>query len=124
MSAIGATFPLHCTANGKAALSLMSNEEVAALLPSRLARHTPATITRRSDLLEEIGRVRTAGVAVDREEHTAGISAAGIALRAPDGAIVALSVPAPTQRFEANARQITAALEDAFGAARRALKIN
>ena len=43
--------------------------------------------------------MRRTGVAFDREEHTLGICAAGVALRDPLGNAVAISVPVPTQRF-------------------------
>lgn len=99
VSAVGATFPLHCTANGKALLAELSPEEVARVLPARLRRHTPTTITTRAELVAELETVRRAHVAFDREEHTTGISAAGVAIRDPFGALAAISVPMPTQRF-------------------------
>ena len=43
--------------------------------------------------------VRKTGVAFDREEHTLGICAAGVALRDLLGNYVAISVPVPAQRF-------------------------
>ncbi|PRC60062.1 IclR family transcriptional regulator, partial [Mycobacterium sp. ITM-2017-0098] len=55
------------------------------------------------------------GIAYDRDEHTAGISAAGIAARLQDGQIVAISVPAPTNRFRANESAIVDALRSAAG---------
>jgi DNA-binding IclR family transcriptional regulator len=83
VSAVGVRFPLECTANGKAALQLLTNP---------------------SEGLSEI--------AFDRDEHTAGISAAGIAARTTGGHIVAISVPAPSDRFDANERRIVDALRD------------
>jgi IclR family transcriptional regulator, acetate operon repressor len=53
------------------------------------------------------------GIAFDRDEHTVGISAAGIAGRTVGGHIVAISVPAPTERFRANEARIVAALRKA-----------
>ncbi len=50
--------------------------------------------------------MRKTGVAFDREEHTLGISAAGVALRDLLGNYVAISVPVPTQRFERHHGQI------------------
>jgi IclR family transcriptional regulator, acetate operon repressor len=114
VSSVGATFPLHCTANGKALLAELSPEEVARVLPTRLRRFTDATITARADLMAEIAKIRETNVAFDREEHTAGISAAGIALRDPFGALAAISVPMPTQRFEGREAEIA----DALAAAR------
>ena len=52
-------------------------------------------------------------MAFDREEHTTGISAAGIAIRDPFGALAAISVPMPTQRFEGREAEIAEALGEA-----------
>ena len=52
-----------------------------------------------TQLLEDLKVVRKSGVAIDREEHTVGICAAGVALRDPLGNYVAISVPVPAQRF-------------------------
>src|SRR5205823_4923755 len=71
-SAVGMSFPLHCTANGKALLAALTDQEVERLLPSRLEAETPHTITSRRELLTELARVREEGVAYDREEHTVG----------------------------------------------------
>src|SRR3954465_2265930 len=110
VSSVGATFPLHCTANGKALLAELTPEEVARILPTRLRRCTPATITARAQLMAELETVRETRVAFDREEHTTGISAAGIAVRDPFGALAAISVPMPTQRFEGREPEIALAL--------------
>ena len=52
------------------------------------------------ELEEELAQARALGIAFDREEHSQGISAAGFAIRNPAGAIYAISVPVPSQRFE------------------------
>jgi IclR family acetate operon transcriptional repressor len=83
VSAIGVRFPMDSTANGKAALAVLDG-----------------------------GHARS-GIAFDRDEHTVGISAAGIAGRTVGGHVVAISVPAPTERFRANEMQIVAALRTA-----------
>ncbi len=100
VSAVGAVFPVHCTANGKALLALLPIGDVERLLPARLERLTPQTITSRADLLAELERIRGDHVAFDREEHTLGICAAGVALQDPLGNSVAISVPVPTHRFQ------------------------
>ena len=51
-------------------------------------------------LLDEVRAVRQNGYAVDCEEHTLGICAAGVAMRDMLGNYVAISVPVPTQRFQ------------------------
>lgn len=99
VSAVGETFPLYCTANGKAYLAQLSDAAVEALLGRVYEPRTPKTITRIEPLLAELRTVRRTGVAFDREEHTAGICAAGVALHDPLGNAVAVSVPVPSQRF-------------------------
>jgi IclR family transcriptional regulator, acetate operon repressor len=49
----------------------------------------------------------------DRDEHTEGISAAGIAGTVAGGHVIAISVPAPSERFLAEEPIIVAALRDA-----------
>ncbi len=102
ISAIGAAFPAHCTANGKALLSAFSDAELVGLLPARLPRFTENTITSRSELLAELEEVRRRRIAFDREEHTLGICAVGAVVFDPAGAAAAISVPAPKQRFDEN----------------------
>jgi DNA-binding IclR family transcriptional regulator len=99
VSAIGETFPLHCTANGKALLSLLSAEKAAQLLRGDLARLTRNTITKRAEILKAIDVCRRTGIAVDDEEHTEGISALGTGFIDPIGRAIALSIPVPTARF-------------------------
>ncbi len=100
VSAVGETFPLHCTANGKALLSMMVAPQFDKYLRSPLTKFTPATITRAADLRNEIAACAKAGVAVDNEEHTEGISAVGTAFSDPLGRCIALSIPVPTTRFK------------------------
>ncbi len=99
-SAVGETFPLYCTANGKAYLAQLSDAGVEALIGRVYESRTPKTLTRLDALLAELKAVRRNGVAFDREEHTLGICAAGVALQDPLGNSVAISVPVPTQRFQ------------------------
>jgi DNA-binding IclR family transcriptional regulator len=107
VSAIGESFPLHCTANGKALLSLMPADKVAQMLRGPLPRLTPKTIIHRAALLKSIEACRRTGIAVDNEEHTEGISALGTGFLDPMGRAIALSIPVPTARF-ARARQALA----------------
>jgi DNA-binding IclR family transcriptional regulator len=99
VSAVGETFPLHCTANGKAYLAQLSDQAIEKLIGRTYEQRTANTRTRLDALLADLAAVRRSGVAYDREEHTLGISAAGVALRDPLGNSVAISVPVPAQRF-------------------------
>lgn len=109
-SAIGATFPLHCTANGKAFLAEMPVEQVARLLPETLAAFTARTITTRERLLEELTRIRSEHVAYDREEHTEGICAVGTVIHDVMGNLAAITIPVPSIRFYGNEHLLSSAL--------------
>jgi DNA-binding IclR family transcriptional regulator len=113
VSMVGTTMPLHCTANGKALLARLSDAEISSVLPPRLTRLTPATITRRSAFLDELAEVRRTGIAFDREESIPGVCAGAIAVQDPYGTLASLSVPMPTVRFQGRERDIAAALHTA-----------
>ncbi|HEY1834967.1 MAG TPA: IclR family transcriptional regulator [Solirubrobacteraceae bacterium] len=100
VSAIGAEFPLHCTANGKAMLAALEPRVALSLLSARLPRLTPNTITSRTRLAAELTQVGKTGVAYDREEHSEGICALGAVVFDQAGPAAALSIPVPTPRFE------------------------
>lgn len=99
VSAVGETFPLHCSANGKALLSVLDEQKLDRLLRGPLARLTAKTIVQRTDLFKAIEAARRSGVAYDLEEHTEGICAVGTAFLDPIGRAVAVSIPVPTTRF-------------------------
>jgi DNA-binding IclR family transcriptional regulator len=98
VSAVGERFPMTTTANGRAALALLEDEAVDAIASRELdARAAGKKGMRR--LRAEVDRVRETGFALDRDEHTEGISAVGVAFRTPTGLIYAISIPVPSQRF-------------------------
>jgi len=99
VSAVGDTFPLYCTANGKAYLAQLSDSAVETLLGRTFKARTPKTLVRLDTLLNDLKAARRSGVAYDREEHTLGICAVGVALHDPLGNAVAISMPVPSQRF-------------------------
>lgn len=102
VSSIGAAFPLHCSANGKALLAAVPRDQAERLLPKTLDRLTPNTITSRAALWKELTEVLATGAAYDREEHTLGISAVGATVWDTTSVIAAITIVAPTQRFESN----------------------
>jgi DNA-binding IclR family transcriptional regulator len=99
VSAVGESFPLYCTANGKAYLGGLDAGAIERLIGDSYEARTPRTLTTLDALLADLKQARRTGVAYDREEHTLGISAAGVALTDALGNAVAISVPVPTQRF-------------------------
>ena len=112
VSAVGETFPLYCTANGKAYLAQLDDGQIEALIGRAYEPRTPKALTRIEDLLADLKGARRSGVAYDREEHTLGICAVGVALRDPLGNAVAISVPVPTQRFQNRHGLIAERLKD------------
>lgn len=110
VSGIGVEFPLHCTANGKAFLSILPFDEIIRLVPERLPGFTPHTIQTREQLLHELETVRAEGVAYDREEHTLGICAVGAVVYAPIDTLAAISIPVPSVRFYGNEEKLASAL--------------
>lgn len=110
ISSVGDTFPLHCTANGKALLACLPQERRAILLPRRLLAHTPHTVTSLAALQAEVEEAAATHLAYDLEEHSEGISAVGTAFVDPLRRPFALSVPMPSQRFVQRRAEVQAAL--------------
>ena len=112
VSAFGETFPLYCTANGKAYLATLDNQAVERLIGKRYERCTPETIIEIGALVSDLEKVRHTGIAYDREEHTLGICAVGVAFKDPLGNPLAISVPVPASRFPAVEKMIARRLGD------------
>ncbi len=106
VSAVGESFPLYCTASGKAYLALLSDAAVEKLVGRRLDRRTSNTLTSFAALAADLEQIRKTGVALDHEEHAEGICAAAVALRDVLGNYVAISSPVPTQRFAEREKMI------------------
>ena len=66
VSAVGETFPLHCTANGKAYLSRLDAAAIERLIGRTYEARTPKTLTKLEALLADVQSVRKTGVAYDR----------------------------------------------------------
>ena len=122
VSSVGASFPLHCSANGKAVLAALEGP-VFTRLKKRLTlpRQTRNTIVSWPALERELEQIRAAGVAYDREENSVGISTVSVALRSPTGELAAIAVPVPAQRFAANEASLARALRQACEALQREL---
>ena len=100
VSAVGQTFPLYCTANGKALLSLLETDKAERILRLPMSKLTAKTITTLTALRRQLDQIRRSGLAYDFEEHTEGISAVGSAFTDPVGRLVAISIPVPSYRFK------------------------
>jgi DNA-binding IclR family transcriptional regulator len=96
---LGRPLPLHATSAGKAYLAWLSDAERDAILPARLERYTPTTITDRERLETELSQIRRDGYGVcvgETEEFSNGASAPVLDLRARPVAVV--NVWGPSQR--------------------------
>lgn len=113
VSAIGISFPLHCSANGKALLAALDESALKKIKKSiQLTEFTPRSICTWSQLELEIKNIRETGIAFDNEEHTQGICAVGTSIIGPMGEIAAVSVPTPSVRFEDKKIALVEALKD------------
>jgi DNA-binding IclR family transcriptional regulator len=110
LSGIGERFPLHCTANGKAILACFNKQDAAALIDRSLAEHPAHPLADRAKLVRELDLVRRRNVAYDIGEHDVGIGAVGAAVLDAYGRPVAVSIPAPTHRFNEERETISATL--------------
>jgi DNA-binding IclR family transcriptional regulator len=107
VSVVGESYPLYCTANGKAYLAELDDAEIAQLIGRKYPRRTSQTLCTLAQLTADLKAARLTGVAYDREEHSLGVCAAGVALRDPLGNFIAISVPVPSQRFHDDFKLIT-----------------
>lgn len=98
---IGKIAPLHCSGVGKSLLLSFSAENLDRLIAERgLPRLTDHTITTKEALLEELARIRQAGVSLDLEECELGASCIAAPIRDYTGRVAAsISVTGPTSRM-------------------------
>jgi IclR family transcriptional regulator, KDG regulon repressor len=98
---VGARFPAHCTAVGKAVLAYLSQEEIAAIVRNNgLPQFTPSTLIRVADLHENLRQVREQGYAIDNQELERGLSGVAAPVRnSSDRVIAAVGIAGPTLRF-------------------------
>lgn len=121
---VGRRAELHATGVGKALLSLMSDDQVLAMIErAGLAQKTPHTLTTPEALLAELGNIRQRGYALDQEEQEIGVVCVAVPVGGP--VRLALSISGPTPRMTADAvakavpvlqdaaRQLTQDLSDA-----------
>lgn len=107
VSFVGESFPLTNTANGKASLAQLDDEQVRRLLEPDFGEGRERELQR---LLDDLAEIRKSGIALDVDEHTLGISAVGCALKDVNGDIYAISLPTPSARFAVDRERIIAAL--------------
>lgn len=85
---IGGSAPLHCVGTGKAMLAA-DYEALRDAIKGSLTRHTDKTLTRITDLDEDVAETRVRGYACDTGEFRDGIISVGAVIHLPDGETVA-----------------------------------
>ena len=107
VSAIGEPFPLTTTANGRACLAALTDQQMLQLATAEWAARRETVDL--PGFMAMISQVRHTGLAHDLDAHTAGISAIGCSFS--DGTDhYAISVPIPSSRYADKAGMVSAAL--------------
>jgi len=98
---VGRHMDLHCTAQGKALLAALSEDEVGKLFAGReLARFTPKTITSLPALKAHLAEIRVNGYAVNDEENVVGVRAVAAPVVDSFGSVIAcVSVRGTTRQI-------------------------
>ncbi len=114
---MGGEIVAHATANGKAWLATLSDEDACAIalgegLGRARGRVGPRAIASVDALLAELGDVRQRGFAMVEEEAEAGVAAVAVAIRDPHSgrALGTTSVAGPVVRMQAARRRAVADL--------------
>lgn len=99
---VGEQLPVHCTATGKAALAMLDEPAVEALLKrAGLPRRTSNTQTDLRKLKRELATIRLRGYSVNWEENNVGIGSVAAAIpAATDGFVPVVSVGFATSQVE------------------------
>ena len=92
--------PLHCTANGKAMLALLTDAEIEQAIGRSYPPHTEFTRPHLHALLVDIHDARLTGLAYDMQENILGWCSVGVGFRDPVGNRLSLSMPIAIARFE------------------------
>ncbi|RAI70895.1 IclR family transcriptional regulator [Pseudomonas fluorescens] len=107
---MGQSMPMYATSDGKALLSTIPNEQVREWLGPSLDKLTDTTLDMEG-LLAQLNEIRRTGFATAHEEHLVGISACSILVPTFMGPH-AVTVVAPTSRFNTHIESFKTALEE------------
>jgi DNA-binding IclR family transcriptional regulator len=89
----------HCTAAGKVLLAHLAHDELDRILPQKLERFTPHTITDPHTLRQELARVRRQGYATALEELEEGLNVVAVPVYCHTGKVTAsVSAAGPAYR--------------------------
>ncbi|WBP94592.1 IclR family transcriptional regulator [Mycolicibacterium neoaurum] len=92
---VGGRQPAHCAAVGKAILAFAGEPDLDVASASTLPRRTKYSISTPAQLRAELAKVRSHGVAFDREESVPGFGCVAAPIGDPGEAVAAVSVCGP-----------------------------
>lgn len=111
VSYVGREHAIHCTANGKAHLAQVPEEEARALLAAHgMEKRTPNSITDPDKLMTQIAAFQQVGLFIDREEFAPDACAMATTLPEIGGRKLAIGIAMPAARFARREEDIKAAL--------------
>lgn len=110
ISYVGLQHPVHCTANGKAHLSLLNDDDARELLGDEIKKFTTNTLLSADAILADVAAMRETGLFLDNEEYDEGASAIAVPLPTIAGKDFAISIAMPTARMEKMRDQVGEAL--------------
>jgi DNA-binding IclR family transcriptional regulator len=124
-SSVGAVLPAHCSGVGKLLLAHLEPGQIDTVLDRHgMPRLTANTICEREALYAELHRIRRDGVACDREEVQVGLSCVAAPVIDGDGVVVAaMSISAPTARFDASEAAYRSTIVNAADGVSRQLRV-
>lgn len=108
VSHVGEVFPLTTTANGRACLAQLFDDDAVRLINAEWERNE--TKGNLSKFLQGLATIRKSGLAYDLNDHSPGISAIGFAFKDWGGTLHAISIPVPSTRFAETKAVVEAAL--------------
>lgn len=99
-TSIGSRNPAYCTGVGKAILAFMDEDKIGELIPEKLEKFTPNTITDKKEFLRALKKIKENGYAFDKEEFSVGLTCVAFPIFDSNGdPKYSISVSGPTVRM-------------------------
>ncbi len=99
-TSIGSRNPAYCTGVGKAMLAYLDEDTLNMLLPEKVEKFTPNTVTDKEEFIKRLRLIKEKGYALDNEEFSIGLKCVAAPIFNHEGkAIYGLSVSGPSVRM-------------------------
>jgi len=99
-TSIGSRNPAYCTGVGKAMLAYLDEDTLNMLLPEKVEKFTPNTVTDKEEFIKRLKLIKEKGYALDNEEFSVGLKCVAAPIFNHEGkAIYGLSVSGPSVRM-------------------------